>query len=436
MAITKTIQTPIARGDSNSMSYSITLAAGDVLLFAITNRAYAYSWNAPAWNGQTMAEVVSIAHPNGPLKVFSLKAEESATANLTSATSTGGFTVTSVAWVIFKSSTQSFSDTPFRDIKTLSYSSGTYADPSVTLDGLAAGDNVAAFLGWLGWGPSFSNVQSTTATENNLAAGGVVQNSNNLNTPGRMYISTGEGYTGSTVVGYNRVGAGDPMHTFAAIAVYESSQLLTIATDLTPGSSRTDACTGFPDGAATISFSGVSVPVTVSSNSITWTVPALADGATWPRIPSTGTIITLTQGELSANATGNITLPPGYNTLRVGDVDGGVPANFSGIVTDDPKFLGYHLTLTTSDTWYNPAINGLKVYRNGDVESNEFLVDGVTLALPRTDAHFQQDASGLLTLHNVTMTPAGGLIVETPGLTAASLTMTGLTMRGLTMSGL
>lgn len=215
-----------------------------------------------------------------------------------------------------------------------------------------------------------------------------------------------------------------------------SAQSLTIATDLTPGSSRTDACTGFPDGAATISFSGVSVPVTVSSNSITWTVPALADGATWPRIPSTGTIITLTQGELSANATGNITLPPGYNTLRVGDVDGGVPANFSGIVTDDPKFLGYHLTLTTSDTWYNPAINGLKVYRNGDVESNEFLVDGVTLALPRTDAHFQQDASGLLTLHNVTMTPAGGLIVETPGLTAASLTMTGLTMRGLTMSGL
>jgi hypothetical protein len=40
---------------------------------------------------------------------------------------------------------------------------------------------------------------------------------------------------------------------------------LTIATALTPNASRTDTCTEFANGAATVSFGGVSVPVTIAS---------------------------------------------------------------------------------------------------------------------------------------------------------------------------
>lgn len=220
------------------------------------------------------------------------------------------------------------------------------------------------------------------------------------------------------------------------ITVYNvaAAATLTIATDLTPNVERTDTCAGFADGAATISFAGVSVAVTIASGSFTWTVPALANGATWPRLPSTGATITLTQGEISASALGDITLPAGYDTLRVGDVDEGAPANFLNVVTDDDKFIGYHLTLLETDTWYNPTLNGLRVYRNGDVESNEFLVDGVTLALPRTDVHFQQDDTGLLTAHTITIT-AAGLIVG-GGLTVVGLSVAGLSTQGLSSVGL
>lgn len=199
---------------------------------------------------------------------------------------------------------------------------------------------------------------------------------------------------------------------------YVAAQTLTIATDLTPNASRTDTCTGFADGAATISFSGVSVAVTVASGSFTWTVPMLSNGVNWPRLPSTGTTITLTQGGISANASGNITLPAGYDTLRVGDADGGAVANFAGIVTDDDKFLGYHITLTTDDTWYGVTSGNRRVYRDGDVGAD-------TETLPRTDADFQQNTTtGLITSHNVTMTADGGIVIDD---TPNSFTFTAVT---------
>ena len=181
---------------------------------------------------------------------------------------------------------------------------------------------------------------------------------------------------------------------------------LVIATALTPSASRTDTCTGFANGAATLSFSGVSVPVTISSGSFTWTVPMLSDGVTWPRLPATGQTITLTQGGTTANTTANINLPTGHQTLRVGDVVGGAVANFAVVVTDNDRMLGYHFLaagnpLTTDDTAYFVTSDNYWVYRNGDVGAD-------TASLPRTDILYVQDTtSGAISSHSITLSEAG-----------------------------
>lgn len=218
-----------------------------------------------------------------------------------------------------------------------------------------------------------------------------------------------------------------------------SAQSLTIGSDLTPEEERTDTCTGFADGAADISFAGVSVAVTIASGSFTWTVPSMSGGVVWPRLPSAGTTITLEQDDISANTTADITLPVDWQTLRENDEPGDEEdpnpvANFAGIVTDNDQYIGYHITLTTDDTGYFPTSNGYWISRNGAVQSNEFLIDGVTPALPRTDPFLFQDDSGLLTSHTITMT-AAGLIVG-GGLSVAGLSVTSLSNSGQSVSGL
>ncbi len=227
---------------------------------------------------------------------------------------------------------------------------------------------------------------------------------------------------------------------------------LIITTPLTPGASRTDTCAGFSDGAAAISFGGVSVPVTIVSGSFTYTVPMLADGVVWPRLPATGQTITLTQGVKTTTTTANINLPTGHQTLRVGDVIGGAVANFASIVTDNDRMLGYHFVaaanpLATTKTAYFTTANSYWVYRNGDVGASTY-VDGTeddptpVPALPRTDTLYIQEANGLISAHEVTLTAAG---VVTEDTTPNSFTFTaetganintGYTSNQITISGL
>lgn len=208
---------------------------------------------------------------------------------------------------------------------------------------------------------------------------------------------------------------------------------LTIGSDLTPNASRTDTCAGFSDGAATISFSGVSAGVTISSGSFTWTVPMLADGVEWPRLPATAQTITLTQGLDNAAATANVNLPTGHETLRVGDVVGGGVANFSGINTTNDRMLGYHFLaaanpLTTDDTAYFVTSDNYWVYRNSDVGAD-------TASLPRTDTLYIQDTTtGVISSHSITLTAEG--VTSTGGLSVAGLSATGLSVSGLSVSGL
>ena len=247
--------------------------------------------------------------------------------------------------------------------------------------------------------------------------------------------------------GFRRAGVSS-----ATIYNVAAAASVTIATPLTPSASRTDTCAGFTDGAATLTFSGVSVPVTIASGSFTWTVPMLADGVVWPRLPATGQTITLTQGGTTANTTANINLPTGHQTLRVGDVIGGAVANFASIVTDNDRMLGYHFVaaanpLATTKTAYFTTANSYWVYRNGDVGASTY-VDGTeddptpVPALPRTDTLYIQEANGLISAHEVTLTAVG---VVTEDTTPNSFTFTaetganintGYTSNQITISGL
>lgn len=220
----------------------------------------------------------------------------------------------------------------------------------------------------------------------------------------------------------------------AKVDVYDTpSQTLTISTPLTPGASRTDTCTGFTDGAATLAFSGVSVGVTISSGSFTWTVPMLADGVAWPRLPVTSQPVSLTRGGDTANTTADINLPTGHQTLRVGDVVGGAVANFAGVVTDNPRMLGYYFLaagnpLTTDDTAYFVTSDNYWVYRNGDVGAD-------AASLPRTDTLYIQDTTtGVISSHSVIFTEAG--VTAVGGLSVAGLSNSGLSNAGLSVSGL
>lgn len=196
---------------------------------------------------------------------------------------------------------------------------------------------------------------------------------------------------------------------------YTASQTLTIGAPLVPGASRTDTCTGFADGAATISFSGVSIGVVIASGSLTYMVPMLAGGVVWPRLPAAGQTITLTQSALTAAASAAINLPAGFDTLRVGDVAGGAVANFSSPITDNDQYLGYWATITANDTWYFPSAGSFPdvgtywTYRDGAV---------ATTVMPRTDIVYQQNTvTGLITGHEVTLN-AAGIIVNVTGVLA------------------
>lgn len=435
MAITKTVQAPISKGLVNSLSDSISLQAGDLLLYAIHNRDN-HQFAAPTWNGQTLIEAAALS-PFSYFKVFYVLAAATATANLTS--TAAGFTDTNVAWVRFRSSTNSFTSTPFRDVKTISYTSGTYANPSVTLAGLVAGDNVASFLAWSGWNTAFGNVQSTTAVESNLTAEGVVQNSSNQNTPGRTYLSSGTGYTGNTAVGYTKSGAGSPVHGMIAIAVQESSQLISTFTDpVVPGSPASGTQTGFANGAITADFGGLTFTGTVSGSALSGSVSSFVDGGLCPLLPAASVSGTFTQGGNTASLTRAVSVPAGLRELRDG---GGSPANFAGLVLGDPKYLGQSFAdagnpLTTLDRSYVDPSYGLTIDQDGRIRLNatDHPTDPVPSLPHTTTIWVRRGADGRVYSHSIVISESGAVVV-TPSIAPRSRSLLRVSSSTLTIDG-
>lgn len=426
MTITTTVQAPISKGNANSISDSITMIAGDVLLYCIHNRD-TFTFAAPQWNGQTLTEVAGLS-PYSFLRVFFIKAAASATANVTS--TAGGFSATNTSWAVLRSSTNAFSANPLKEIKTMPYISGIYTDPAVTLSNLSTGNHVVAFLGWSGFNTGFANVQSTTAVENNLTAGGVIQNSFNQSTPGRTYVSSGSGYSGNTVVGYTKSGSGSPVHGLIAIAVEESSQLITSINSGNPvtvgQTGVVIAHTGFSGAldSVTTNRSGVTCTITAgNASSTTVTVSGWVEGGAYPVVDNTVTF-TCTRGAESASATQTLTKPANYAQVT-----------FSGAITDDPNLIGYHLNAAG-----HVVDGGAFYYRNNQVATLTVNADTSWTADPAggtfraTFIPITGATAGNSYFFDITV--INGSIADASGLSVAGLSNSGISNAGLSVSGL
>lgn len=299
-----------------------------------------------------------------------------------------------------------------------SFSYANSANPSVSIAS-ASGDVTLYSL-------TVNNVGTTAIAETGgqtvLSEGGSASNAMH-----QLSIETASGTPNSATW---TVSGGAQRWSAISINIREIAQSLIISTPLVPNASRTDTCTGYADGAATLSFSGVSIPVTITSNSFTYTVPMLADSVVWPRLPATGQTITLTQGVLVATTAADINLPIGYNRLRDGSNN---VANFAGLIADDNTYLQFHFVssgdaLTTNDTAYHVTSNNYVLLQSSGIN-----VD--TDSLPRTDTLYIHRASGVIGAHSITINAAGD-IVSFGGLSVAGLSNYGLTVSGPSVTGL
>lgn len=181
----------------------------------------------------------------------------------------------------------------------------------------------------------------------------------------------------------------------------------TITNPLVPNAAFSGTCTGYADGAATISFGGVSIPVTIALGAFSGTVPMIADNVAWPKLPATNQPITLTQAGNLAVLSCDISLPSGYETVRN---DFSVVSDFAGIIADDNTYLQYHFAaasnpLTTNDTAVFPTSGGYLIYQDTGVGAD-------SSSLPRTDTiYIYRGASGKYFEHGITVTESGAVVI-------------------------
>jgi hypothetical protein len=214
----------------------------------------------------------------------------------------------------------------------------------------------------------------------------------------------------------------------------------TLNDPLVPGGAVTGTETGFSDGAITANFGGLTVDGTVSGTNITGTLSGFVDGGLCPLLPAAAVSGTFTQGANTASITRAISVPTGLQELRDGSNN---PANFSGLILGDDKYLGQAFAdagnpLTTADRSYvNPAY-GLKISQDGKVEING--TDQATNPTPSfpytTTLWIRRGADGRMYEHQLTINEAGGSVVVTGGLTSVGLVSIGITSIGLTSVGL
>lgn len=213
--------------------------------------------------------------------------------------------------------------------------------------------------------------------------------------------------------------------------------------NITPDPMLVDAAftvstTGFPNGAANFSIGGITVAITLSSGSATSSLPAFYDVMPLPFLPATAQTATLTQGALTATMPVGVGLPSGFDVTRDGS---DIPANFAGIVTDDPKYIGYHFLaagnpLTTNDRCYWPMMTvsgkSIAIDQDGRVRVPEELFDeSGTIMVPL----WVHRADGNIYAHEMTIN-ADGVVTSVTGISRAAISDTGITHAGISSSGL
>ncbi len=248
---------------------------------------------------------------------------------------------------------------------------------TLTSSALGANGRVIDFIDVLGefyWGER----ATTTATSN----------TNLLDTAQHNWKYPNQS-VGSTLTGNGQVTSSysvtpNTNFLFAQVEIKESNFSITgLTSPLVPGAAFTATCGGFNNGAATLSFSGVSMPVVIAGGEFSGVIPMVADNISWPKLPATNRTITLTQGDNSAVVSRNISLPAGWDVVR--DIDD-APANFSGFISGDTTYLQYWFiaasnALTTSDTAIFPTANDFKIAQDSGVTAK-------ASSLPLTESIF------------------------------------------------
>jgi len=194
--------------------------------------------------------------------------------------------------------------------------------------------------------------------------------------------------------------------------------LFTLPATITPLSSFTStAIAPFVDGAATISFGGVSVAVTIAGSQFTTAMPMWTDGGVYPKIPLASAAITLTQGANTSTVNRPIALPSGYQTIRLDDDPAKAQANFANIIDDDDEYIGWWFAqnstpITAAKTAYWPNSSGLFI--NQDT-SYELPLSSAPLT---TQISIRDDTSGIFTVHNLDISEAGQIVIVTGQITS------------------
>lgn len=180
----------------------------------------------------------------------------------------------------------------------------------------------------------------------------------------RLYSAAGL-TTGTVLPDLNNAANNGTLVNFTG-SVWVNDELFTLPDTIIPGVAFTSTTlTPFINGAAVINFGTVSVNVTISGGQFTATMPMPVDGGVYPKIPLTAAI-SLVQGANTFSIFRPIALPVGYETLR-DQLDN--PANFAGIIIDDPEYIGWDFNdasnpLTVNDNAYWDASSGLVVYQD------------------------------------------------------------------------
>jgi hypothetical protein len=382
MGINTILADSVDKGLINTLTHSITLAANDVLLFRFTFRKAATpaTFASFTWNGLPCTMIIDQNSRDVRSLVGFIKAPAGATANLNA----------------FLSNPVKTFAVSKRDTDT------TYALPSIAIADLLPSDFVASFLDWLGHDKDYANVISTTAAPAlPLAQSDVAQNSNNLNNPGRLYLSSASSINGAQTFSYTRTGAGNAMYNNAIVVLFESLYLINTLTDpLVMGGAYSATFTGFVDGPATLSFSGVSSEHEIVSGATTDVLPGFSDGLLCPFLPATNITVTETQGSNTATIIRSIALPVDWK--RVVDASNN-PANFFALVTGDAKFIADSFIaagnpLTTADTCYIPIDSGVTITQEGGV---------IALAPTTTPFFVHRGSNSRMYVHTLTITEQG-----------------------------
>lgn len=198
----------------------------------------------------------------------------------------------------------------------------------------------------------------------------------------------------------------------------------TLTSPLVPNGAISGTCTGFADGAATLTVGSITSSVTVASGSFTGTMTGFTDATAYPILPATEFLVTLSQGgNTSENIFRDLSLPAATAKEILG----------TDILVNNDKSLAYD---------FNAASNPLLI---NDIVYVDDVITPYKNALVKLDAGespyagtlwVRRNSDGKMYSHALLINEGGGGGGGESGLTSVGLVSRGLVTRGLVRAGL